>query len=110
MLRKLTAAASFIGASIFTQSAAFAANLPQGSGTQPLGFVGPLQTFSSALQIAGGSMVVIAIVTLVASHMMHREDMGGLMKNLVFVIIGGAVVMTAGSFITSLGVTQGALI
>ncbi len=92
------------------RATASASNLSGGNGGQ-VAFVAPLKNLANALELVGASVVIISIVVIVAQYLMHREDWGGLFRNLVFAIIGGAVVLAAGAFFQQVGLsTQGALI
>lgn len=85
---------------------AFATSTSGGNGAS-VGFVQPIKNFANALELVGGALVIISIVTIVAQHAMHREDWGGLMRNLVFMIIAGFVILSAGTFMSQVGVTIG---
>lgn len=93
-----------------TNGAAFATSTSGGNGAS-VGFVQPIKNFANALELVGGALVIISIVTIVAQHAMHREDWGGLMRNLVFMIIAGFVILCAGTFMSQVGIsTTGALL
>ncbi len=68
-------------------------------------FVAPVTNLGLALEAIAGSVVIIALVVIVGQHLMHREDWGGMFRNVVFVLIGGAIIIAAGNFITNAGVT-----
>ena len=72
-------------------------------------FVNPVNGLAAAISGIAAAVVVIAIVVIVGQHMVHREDWGGMVRNIIFTLIGGAVVVTASNFLTNAGVT-GALI
>ena len=89
---------------------ASASQLSGGNGGT-VAFVAPLRNLANALELIGASVVIISIVVIVAQYLMHREDWGGLLRNLVFAVIGGSVVLAAGAFFQQLGLsTQGALL
>jgi len=85
-------------------SAAFASNLSGGNG-QTLGFVKPMANLANGFELVGLSIVIISLVVLIAQHMLHREDLPGLAKICVSSIVGGAVILAAGSFLAQAGVT-----
>jgi len=68
-------------------------------------FVAPVTSLGSALEAITAPIVIIALVVIVGQHLMHREDWGGMFRNVVFVIIGGAIILAAGSFMSNAGVT-----
>jgi hypothetical protein len=68
-------------------------------------FVAPITNLGLALEAIAGSIVIIALVVIIGQHLMHREDWGGMFRNVVFVLIGGAIIVAAGNFITNAGVT-----
>jgi hypothetical protein len=68
-------------------------------------FVAPVTSLGGALQAITGPIVIIALVVIVGQHLMHREDWGGMFRNVVFVLIGGAIILAAGNFMTNAGVT-----
>jgi hypothetical protein len=68
-------------------------------------FVGPVTNLGLALEAIAGSIVIISLVVIIGQHLMHREDWGGMFRNVVFVLIGGAIIIAAGNFITNAGVT-----
>ncbi len=105
MIRKLTSIASAVALSLAAPSIALATNISGGSGGANVGFVKPIQTLANAFEILGAALVVISIVVIMAQHMLHREDWGGLIRNLVFIIIGGSIVIAAGAFLNQVGVS-----
>jgi len=84
--------------------AAFATSTSGGNGAS-VGFVQPIKNFANALELVGGSLIIISLVTVVVQHAMHREDWGGLMKSLVYMIIAGFVILSAGTFVNQVGLT-----
>jgi hypothetical protein len=68
-------------------------------------FVAPVTNLGLALEAIAGSIVIISLVVIVGQHLMHREDWGGMFRNVVFILIGGAIVLAAGNFMTNAGVT-----
>jgi formyltetrahydrofolate synthetase len=82
---------------------AFAANAGGTGGTWA--FVTPINNFAGALESITAALVVISLIVIIAQHMIHREDWGGMVRNIVFVVIGGAVIVTAANFMQNAGVT-----
>ena len=84
-------------------------SLPAGAATAggagTWNFVTPITNLGLALEAIAGSIVIIALVVIIGQHLMHREDWGGMFRNVVFVLIGGAIIVAAGNFITNAGVT-----
>ncbi|MBD5635922.1 MAG: hypothetical protein IAI49_15755 [Candidatus Eremiobacteraeota bacterium] len=72
-------------------------------------FVTPINNFAGALEAITGALVVISLIVIIAQHMIHREDWGGMVRNIVFVVIGGAIIVTAANFMTNAGVTGATL-
>ena len=105
MIRKLTSLFSVVTTALAVPSVALATNVSGGSNGQNVGFVTPLKTLANAFEIVGAALVVIAIVVIMAQHMLHREDWGGLIRNMVFIIVGGSVVIAAGAFLSQVGVS-----
>ena len=68
-------------------------------------FVAPVTNLGLALEAIAGSIVIISLVIIIGQHLMHREDWGGMFRNVVFVLIGGAIIIAAGNFISNAGVT-----
>jgi hypothetical protein len=68
-------------------------------------FVTPINNFAGALEAITAALVVISLIVIIAQHMIHREDWGGMVRNIVFVVIGGAIIVTAANFMQNAGVT-----
>ena len=102
MQRKLTPVAVIALLAALTSRPASAATAG-GAGTW--NFVAPVTNLGLALEAIAGSIVIIALVVIIGQHLMHREDWGGMFRNVVFVLIGGAIIVAAGNFITNAGVT-----
>ncbi len=68
-------------------------------------FVQPINNFAGALEAITAALVVISLIVIIAQHMIHREDWGGMVRNIVFVVIGGAIIVTAANFMQNAGVT-----
>jgi hypothetical protein len=102
MQRKLTPVAVIAILAALTSLPASAATAG-GAGTW--NFVAPVTNLGLALEAIAGSVVIIALVVIIGQHLMHREDWGGMFRNVVFVLIGGAIIVAAGNFITNAGVT-----
>ena len=81
------------------------ANAATAGGAGTWNFVAPVTNLGLALEAIAGSVVIIALVVIIGQHLMHREDWGGMFRNVVFVLIGGAIIVAAGNFITNAGVT-----
>lgn len=88
--------------SLATRAPAFAAGAGGGGNWA---FVQPINNFAGALEAITAALVVIALIVIVAQHMIHREDWGGMVRNIIFVVIGGAVIVTAANFMQNAGVT-----
>ena len=86
-----------------TQSAAFASNTAGGNGGQGIQFVTMLRNLAGGIEIASLAAVIIALFTVIGSALMHREDLGGLMRNCFFVVIGGSILLAGTAFFTQLG-------
>ena len=105
MIRTLASIVSAVAISLALPSISFATNISGGTNGASVGFVAPLRTLANAFEVLGAALVVIAIVVIMAQHMLHREDWGGLVRNLVFIIIGGSIVIAAGAFLNQVGVS-----
>jgi hypothetical protein len=113
MLRKVSAVFATSLAWLSLQTYAFAGAIGSGgTGGQGVGFVAPIQRLGNAMEILGGAAVAIAIFILVGQNLFHREDWGSLANKMVYVIIGGFVILSGGGFLSNLGVaaTQGGLL
>ena len=113
MIRKLTATFAASLAWLLLHSYALAGAISSGGqGGAGVGFVAPIQRLGNAMEILGGAAVAIAIFILVGQNLFHREDWGSLANKLVYVIIGGFVILSGGGFLSNLGVqaTQGGLL
>jgi uncharacterized membrane protein len=102
MLRTLTTLISIVA---LVGRARYAASAATSGGGGNWNFVAPVTNLGLALQAITGSIVIIALVVIVGQHLMHREDWGGMFRNVVFVLIGGAIILAAGNFMSNAGVT-----
>ena len=101
-LKSLLSAIIFFSLSV--PSIAMASTFSGGDGSK-VQFVKPLANLANAMELSAAALIVIAIVTIVGVHMLHREDMGGLIRNMIFLIISGAVILAGGSFLSQVGLT-----
>jgi hypothetical protein len=102
MLRKTMPAALITFLMLLVASPVAAATT---GGAGSWNFVAPVTNLGLALEAIAGSIVIISLVVIVGQHLMHREDWGGMFRNVVFILIGGAIVLAAGNFMTNAGVT-----
>lgn len=112
MLRKLTAMSATPVAWLSLQSYALAGQFGSGGNGSGVGFVSPIKNLGNAMELLGGAAVAIAIFVLVGQNLFHREDWGSLANKMVYVIIGGFVILSGGGFLANVGVqaTQGGLL
>jgi hypothetical protein len=103
MLRKAMPAAVIAFLVFLLAKLPAAASTTGGAGSW--NFVAPVTNLGLALEAIAGSIVIISLVVIVGQHLMHREDWGGMFRNVVFILIGGAIVLAAGNFMTNAGVT-----
>lgn len=90
---------------LFTvRTAAFASNTAGGT-SNGLTFVTMLKNLASGIEVASLAAVIIALFTVIGTALMHREDLGGLMRNCFFIIIGGSILLAGTAFFTQLGGT-----
>jgi hypothetical protein len=112
MVRRLSLYLATLVAFIATRSYALAGTINSGGNGQGVGFVKPIQNLGNAMELLGGAAVAIAIFVLVGQNLFHREDWGSLAGKMVYLIIGGFVILAGGGFLSNLGVTatQGGLL
>lgn len=68
-----------------------------------LPFVKPVNTLAAGLVDITTALTVIGVIVVIGQHMLHREDWGGMVRNVVFVAIAGAIVLAAANLLGALG-------
>ncbi len=79
------------------------ASTTSGGSAGGLQFPTMVKNLAAGVEIVAGAAVIIALFTVIGAAVFHREDMGGLMRNAVFVIIGGSIMFAGSAFFSQLG-------